>query len=486
MPSTLDEGVLGPPRVAQSAIEGPVRSLVVMADDDPPPRLPFDVPDQGDDPVVWDPERRQFVPAVVAVDVVADVAANDDGAAEEPGSPGGRDRRQFYVDAAAVGQAPPPRRDDQWPLTAPAPGPGPTERGRSPAPSPSLAPPPDVSRRPPAPLPLPRPSRRSPEVVPAPERHRRRRARGIPGIRRPKVPLKLILLLLPLLPLLLVGGTLLYVKSKLDGVERVPVSDVLDAGGQGTNILIVGSDTRAGIDDPTTPGERSDAIMVLHLGAGGDKLMSVPRDLVVTIAGTGASDRVNAAYNTDLGGGPGRLIETVKDNLGIPIERYMELDFNAFSGVVDALGGVTIEFAHPAFDDESGLYVTEAGPQELDGEQALAYVRSRQYTEEIDGRRVVDPTADLGRIQRQQQFLLTVFREIGGSGNPLTLLRVGGKLSEGLALDDGLGLFGAMRLVWDLRGLEPETVILPVVPAGDGATLRLDQAQAPAVLAGFR
>ncbi|MGQ0616484.1 MAG: LCP family glycopolymer transferase [Acidimicrobiia bacterium] len=449
-----------------------------MVDDRPSPRLPFDVPDQGDDPVVWDPERRQFVPAADAGNAAIDEAADEDDATEAPGQPDGRDSRQFYVDAAAVGQAPPPRRDAERPLTAPAPGPD-----RSPASAPS--PPPDVSHRPPAPLPLPRPSRPSPEAAPAPERHRRRRARGLPGIRRPKLPLKLILLLLPLLPLLLVGGTLLYVKSKLDGVERVPVSDVLDAGGQGTNILIVGSDTRSGIDDPTTPGQRSDAMMVLHLGAGGDKLMSVPRDLVVTIAGSGARDRVNAAYNTDLGGGPGRLIETVRDNLGIPIERYMELDFSAFSGVVDALGGVTIEFAHPAFDDESGLYVTEAGPQQLDGEQALAYVRSRHYTEEIDGRRVVDPTGDLGRIGRQQELLLTVFREIGESGNPFTLLRVGGKLSEGLALDDGLGLFGAMRLVWDLRGLEPETVILPVVPAGDGATLRLDQAQASAVLAGF-
>ena len=63
------------------------------------------------------------------------------------------------------------------------------------------------------------------------------------------------------------------------------------------------------------------------LDGGGAKMLSIPRDLIVTLADTGEQTRINAAYNTDLGGGPGRLLKTVQQNLGIPINRYMEVDF---------------------------------------------------------------------------------------------------------------------------------------------------------------
>jgi LCP family protein required for cell wall assembly len=310
------------------------------------------------------------------------------------------------------------------------------------------------------------------------------------------VPIKLLLIVVPIvLPLLLIVGGLLYANWKFSQVHRVAVGSTLDGGGSGTNILIVGSDTREGAD-PNAPdaggiigegaptGQRSDTLMVLHLGSGGNKMLSIPRDLIVTTADTGTRDRINSSFNSDLGGGPQRLIKTVKQNLGIPINRYMEVDFVTFAGLVDAVGGITIDFPYPAFDTNTGLDIKTAGPQKLNGEQALAYVRSRHYTEiKEDGKPHEDPTADLGRIQRQQVFLQTVMAKVADTANPITLLKVGGQVADGIRVDDKLSLWGAISLGWDMKGLHPESVPLPVAPNKDNATLHLVQPDADAVLA---
>jgi LCP family protein required for cell wall assembly len=308
-----------------------------------------------------------------------------------------------------------------------------------------------------------------------------------------------LLIVLPIvLPLLLIIGGLLYANWKFSQVHRVAVGSTLDSGGSGTNILIVGSDTRAGVDpnapdaggilgEGAPPGQRSDTIMVLHLGGSGNKMLSIPRDLIVTTADTGTRDRINSSFNTDVGGGPQRLIKTVKQNLGIPINRYMEVDFVTFAGLVDAVGGITIDFPFPAFDTNTGLDIKTAGPQKLNGEQALAYVRSRHYTEiKADGKPHEDPTADLGRIQRQQVFLQTVMAKVANSANPITLLKVGGQIAKGIRVDDKLSLWGALQLGWDMRGLHPESVPLPVAPNKDNATLHLVEPDADTVLAQFK
>jgi anionic cell wall polymer biosynthesis LytR-Cps2A-Psr (LCP) family protein len=81
--------------------------------------------------------------------------------------------------------------------------------------------------------------------------------------------------------------------------------------------------------------------------------------------------------------------------------------------------------------------------------------------EVIDGQEVPDPTADLGRVERQQQFLTAVFAELGSSKNPVTLARSASSTTGGLRIDDTLGLFEAIRLAWRLRSLDPTTVVLP-------------------------
>jgi LCP family protein required for cell wall assembly len=333
-----------------------------------------------------------------------------------------------------------------------------------------------------------------PRPGPSPATPSRRR-----WLRRPKT--KWIVLACLLLPIVLIAAGLIYADMKFRQIDRVPVGALLNSGNSGTNILIVGSDTRANADpnapdaggilgnatDRPPPGQRSDTIMVLRLENGGAKMLSIPRDLIVKLADTGEKTRINAAYNTDLGGGPARLIKTVQQSLGLPINRYMEVDFVTFAGLVDAVGGVDINFPYPAFDTNTGLDIKQAGTVRLNGEQALAYVRSRHYTEiKEDGKPHEDPTADLGRVVRQQAFMRAVMGKVAGSHNPVTLLRVGGEVAKGIRIDDKLGFFAAMRLAWNMKGLNPQSVPLPVAVNSDGATLHLQQPDADSVLAQFK
>jgi LCP family protein required for cell wall assembly len=288
-----------------------------------------------------------------------------------------------------------------------------------------------------------------------------------------------------LLVLMMLGGYL-YARSIFNRIDKVDLGDSLTSAESGTNYLIVGSDSRenvveegdAGFNGSEAPGgQRADTMMIVHLEGGKAQMLSVPRDLYLPIAGTDGSNKINASYNADLGGGPERLVDTITQSLGIPIDRYMEIDFVSFAGLVDALGGVTIPFENPAQDEASGLFVPEAGNVELDGDQALAYVRSRHFTETINGELVEDPTGDLGRIQRQQTFLSVVFNELSGSRNPFTMLRVASGMAEGLRIDDEMSMFDAMRLVWGLRGLEPEPLALTTTNDRNeaGAVLILDE-----------
>jgi len=286
-------------------------------------------------------------------------------------------------------------------------------------------------------------------------------------------------------------GSYWYANSIFNRIEKVDVSTALGDGGGGTNYLIVGSDSADVLQegdpafDPDRPaGQRSDTMMLLRFADGKAKIMSVPRDLWVTNAETGEEGRVNGAYNQ----GPANLINTITQNLGIPIHRYIEVDFVSFAGLVDGLGGVTINFPHPASDPKSGLHVTETGPVTLDGEQALAYVRSRTYTETIDGRQVTDPQADLGRILRQQAFLQAVFSKLSKSNNPWAMARTASNVAEGLRIDDDMSLWNAISFAWKLRGLEPQPLKLEVTNErrGSAAVLILQEEASAAALDQFR
>jgi LCP family protein required for cell wall assembly len=313
----------------------------------------------------------------------------------------------------------------------------------------------------------------------------------LPRALRPKWRWLYLYLPLLLVAVLVAGGAYLWVNW--GNLQRVDLGDALvPATGDTTNYLLVGSDSRAGINAETpnvgaigtkVDGRRADTIIVLRVSGSNAQMMSIPRDLWATDASTKRSSKINGSYN----GGPANLVRTVSSSLGIPINHYVEVNFVSFGGMVDAMGGITIGFPHPAFDKNSGLNIIGSGNITLDGTQALAYVRSRHYVEVIDGKQVPDPTADIGREQRQQQFIRTVLSDVGATRNPVTLARVVSAATEGMRVDTTLGLGDAWSLARNLSGSDPKTVVLPTRPVRKGSqdALVLVQPQADAVLAQF-
>jgi len=320
------------------------------------------------------------------------------------------------------------------------------------------------------------------------------------GILRPKAKwfrpkLRWLFLYLPLLIMLLIGGVGVWGWMTFNDLYRVELGDSLQpATGDAVNYLIVGSDSREGIEADTenvgaigtqteVGGRRSDTIIVLRVAGDTATMMSIPRDLWVTNVATGKSGRINGTYAA----GPDNLVRSVTANLGIPINRYVEVDFVSFGGMVDAMGGIDIDFAHPVIDFNSGLKIGTAGVQKLDGPMALAYVRSRHYTESIDGKPVQDPTADLGRQTRQQNFIRTVLSTVGETRNPLTLARVGAAAAQGVRVDSEVGFTDLISLARQLGGADPETKVLPTEGASKGgaSVLVLKNAEALPILAEF-
>ena len=298
------------------------------------------------------------------------------------------------------------------------------------------------------------------------------------------------------LGIVVVAAAIGYAWRTYNKIERVPVASVLTPeSGSESNYLIVGTDSREGLGTDLAnsdvivgdgvAGERSDTIVIMRVGKDGNRMLPIPRDLWLPIVDTKSNQRINTAIQ----GGPSRLIRTVEQSLSLPVHHYVQIDFAGFLDLVDAVGGVTIEFDAPAFDEKSGLAIPVAGPHKLDKDMALAYVRSRAYTRVVNGKRVLDPTADLGRIERQQTFLRAVMSEVGSTRNPLTLARIGDAVASNMKIDDALGFRDSLGLARKLAGLSPETVDLPVVPTrtkGGAEVLLLKQPSATAALDRFR
>jgi LCP family protein required for cell wall assembly len=197
--------------------------------------------------------------------------------------------------------------------------------------------------------------------------------------------------------------------ERIEGLELVLTAK----DGPARNYLLIGSDTRENAD-PNDPdfggigdvnevqGRRSDTIMILRQEADGDgaAIVSLPRDLWVDIAGERGENRINSAYSD----GTDVLAATITQELGIPIHHVVDIDFNGFKDLVDAVGGTVVCFEYATRDKNTGLD-QQPGCHVLDGLQSLQYTRSRYYEEFRDGAWQTDPTSDLGRIERQQNFL---------------------------------------------------------------------------------
>jgi LCP family protein required for cell wall assembly len=247
-------------------------------------------------------------------------------------------------------------------------------------------------------------------------------------------------------------GLAAYIAFSLVKVEALSPNPIPDTAG--TIWLMVGSDSRAGLTAKerkelktgNEDGQRTDTIMLVHLQAGrSPKMVSIPRDSWVTIpahtrrSGTrvGAQQaKINAAYA--FGGAP-LLTETIEYNTGLRVDHYMEVGMGGIVSMTNAVGGVEVCFERAIKDKNSGLDV-QPGCQILDGRGALAWVRMRY----------ADPTGDLGRMQRQQEWIRLVMNEILSWQtllNPIEQWNIANAVLDAIQIDNdtntiNLGRFG--------------------------------------------
>ncbi|MET7367349.1 LCP family protein [Streptomyces sp. NPDC005566] len=292
-----------------------------------------------------------------------------------------------------------------------------------------------------------------------------------------KITLGVVLVLL-----LAGGGTAYWMYQDLDGnIKGVDINKALDEKDRpeklpttGQNLLVLGSDSRAGAENKelggggSVGGARSDTAMVVHIPEGRTEAVavSIPRDTLVTRPECSKADgskmpsagRVmfNSVYSQV---GPACVVKTVEKMSGVRIDHYLEINFAGFKDLVDAIGGVTVEVEEPIRDKASGLDLA-AGSHKLDGTESLAYVRTRHG---------IGDGSDLGRIGLQQQFLLALLTEIKSQdllGSPTTAYRIANSATKSLTTDEGLAsLTSLTEFARSMNGVDPssmETIMLPV------------------------
>lgn len=234
------------------------------------------------------------------------------------------------------------------------------------------------------------------------------------------------------------------------------------------NVLLVGSDTRAGSNatfqgSATVVGARSDTIILVHIPTGAKKpiVVSFPRDSWVQIPAWTAGgtsypehyDKINAAFSE---GGPPLLIATIENLTGLQINHYAEIDFAGFANMVNALGGVTLCVKTSRHDLNSGDFLT-AGIHHVNGRQALSFVRDRYGL----------PASDFDRILDQQYFLTVMLKKVESAGtlaNPFKLTRFLNALTASVTVDQAMTLSEMERLAGAIHSLSPSAVTFVTIP----------------------
>ena len=242
--------------------------------------------------------------------------------------------------------------------------------------------------------------------------------------------------------------------------------------GEPLTFLIVGSDSREGLSDKQVRkyhtgwdvyGQRTDTMMLAHVSRDGSvSVVSLPRDSMATIPAHTDQDgvaqdaqvgKLNSAYA--FGGAP-LLVQTVEDLTGMQINHYLEVNFAGFVKMVNALGGVDVCSPSEIYDPPSGLSLP-AGTSTLKGRDALAYVRAREF----------DPTADIGRMQRQQSFVASMVRKASSSAvllNPAQANAFVTAILSHMKVDSNLDNGQVLELTRRLAQVNPSQVTFRTVP----------------------
>lgn len=294
---------------------------------------------------------------------------------------------------------------------------------------------------------------------------------------------------LALVIVLLVASIYVYAEIKIDANQKELANIAGRASADPMNVLVLGSDSREdlspeeqarfdpeGVDRKT--GRRADTIIVLHIDEKRDQVVLVhfPRDLRVTLPG-GSTGKINGAYQK----GPDAIIQTVSEFSGLPIHHYVEVNFSGFNNIVNALGGIKFHFDNAINEPDSGLHVP-AGCVELNGDQALAFVRVRKIDD------------DFGRIARQQMFIKQMMDKVTSPGtilNPYKVLRLVNLFAENVTTDAELSVLEMQGLALRLRNFGSERVDMRVVPSrpariGGISFVIADQSQTEALFSALR
>ncbi|MGL5864919.1 MAG: LCP family protein [Dermatophilaceae bacterium] len=336
--------------------------------------------------------------------------------------------------------------------TAPPRGAGPSSAGRRRAASgPPIPPAPDPADYDEFGRPLP-PSGPPPGPV-APARGRRPRGQGRRWRR--------LLLAALVLWLLYVVAAPVHAWSTVSRADTEPDAE-RPATGSGRTYLLVGSDSREGLSAQdrsrlatgSATGRRTDSIILVHVPDGGGRsaLISIPRDSYLAVPGNG-KQKVNAAFAI---GGPELLVQTLEKATGLRVDGYVEIGFGGFASVVDSVDGVEICVKKAIKDKRAGLDL-QAGCQTLDGATSLGYVRAR-YS---------DPRGDLGRAERQREFLGAVMRKAATPSTVLVPWRWWGfthSAAGGVLVGEDTSLTDAARVLRTLQQVSSGTTLSLVVP----------------------
>ena len=280
--------------------------------------------------------------------------------------------------------------------------------------------------------------------------------------------LKRTLVVFGLVVVLIVGGVAGYAWYLSHLVHHITVKGLTAGETHGSeggteNILLVGSTDRCalkkqyigyGICNQGVNGINSDVVMILHLNptTHAVSILSIPRDLFVPNARTTGANKIDAALYQ----GPTQLVSAIQDDFGIPIQHYVELNFDSFASVVNALGGINMYFPEPVYDPESDLDVTTVGCHHLNGFHALQVVRARHMVHKGPGVTSNNPAnwtpeaqSDLARIRRDHEFLRVLATAVAKKGlsNPLTDRDIITGVAPDLTVDNGLSVGHMLNLV---------------------------------------
>ena len=253
----------------------------------------------------------------------------------------------------------------------------------------------------------------------------------------------------------------------LKNLTSAPVKGA-DAGTE--NILMIGSTSRCalkvqnpayGLCSQGVTGVNSDVVMILHLNPATNSLsiLSIPRDLFAPNARAEGANKIDAALYE----GPDQLIKAIEEDLGIPIQHFVELNFDSFINVVNALGGIKMYFPEPVYDAYSGLNIQTTGCLALNGTQALQVVRARHLQYKGTGVTTRDPSywpqeneSDLARIRRDHEFLRVLANAVKqkGLGNPITDNQLVSGVVGQLTVDSGLSATDMISLTLGFHGVD--------------------------------